>query len=521
MRRRWTVPGVLLGALLALGIASAARGANIEKLLMPGPVSQAHAKTEDSCAACHDKADRSRQSGLCLACHKDVAADLEAGKGLHGRMQGARSSQCQACHSEHHGRGFAIVSLSRASFDHEGTDFPLRGAHQDLHCESCHHSNEPYRKAPVNCIGCHRNDDAHRGSLGTDCHSCHAESAWRSVRFDHDKTAFPLRDHHQSIPCAACHAGERYKGTPKQCVGCHAPDDAHKGTRGTDCAKCHTSADWKSQKFDHARDTGFALLGRHARIACADCHRSGDLKAKIPKVCSGCHAGADSHEGRFGTDCGSCHGNELWRIENYDHAGRHKFALDGAHAKLDCHTCHTAVAKEQKLPQDCAGCHRADDVHGGALSSGCESCHNSVRWSENRFDHDLSSFPLVGLHVVVTCAQCHETQRFNDAPGRCVGCHAAQDVHKGSLGDDCAICHSSNGWKLVGSFDHGKRTRFPLTGAHQPLRCQACHIRPANEVKLSMECVACHQSDEVHGGQFGRKCERCHNTQTFRGGHAN
>jgi hypothetical protein len=178
------------------------------------------------------------------------------------------------------------------------------------------------------------------------------------------------------------------------------------------------------------------------------------------------------------------------------------------------------VARQQKLPQDCAGCHHADDVHGGALGIHCDSCHNNSRFSgQQRFDHDLSSFPLVGLHVIVSCPQCHETQRFKDAPTRCVGCHSAQDVHKGGLGQECATCHSPNGWNLW-LFVHGARTHFALTGALSVLRCRDCHKRPASEVKPSMECAACHQSDDVHAGQFGRQCERCHSTLTFRGGRA-
>src|SRR6516225_4329717 len=119
---------VLMATLLTLPW-STGRAASIEKLLMPGPVSAAHAKTEEKCEACHDKTSRERQSTLCLECHKDVAADLRAATGFHGRMRGAQSSQCQACHSEHHGREADIVGLSRTSFDHELTDFPLHGAH--------------------------------------------------------------------------------------------------------------------------------------------------------------------------------------------------------------------------------------------------------------------------------------------------------------------------------------------------------------------------------------------------------
>ena len=513
------IAGVVMIVLIALPW-SASRGANIEKLLMPGPVSGAHAKTEENCEACHDRANRERQRELCLVCHKDVAADLRATSGFHGRLAAAQTTQCAACHSEHRGRTADIVGFSRAAFDHAQTDFALHGAHAALECASCHKPRVAFRNTPQECIGCHRTDDAHHGNLGSDCRSCHLETAWHDAKFDHDKTHFPLQGKHRDVPCAACHAGERYKNTPQQCAACHAPDDVHRGSRGTKCADCHSVESWKTAKFDHAKETGFALLGRHARLACADCHRSGNLKEPVPKTCAGCHGSDDRHAGRFGKDCASCHGNDSWHLESYDHETRHKYALLGAHAKLDCHACHTASVEQQKLGKDCASCHRADDVHGGALGKNCDRCHGSTRWSEDvRFDHDLSAFPLVGLHVVVTCAQCHESQRYGDAPKGCNGCHAGNDVHKGALGPDCAACHSPNGWNLW-SFDHGAKTHFPLTGAHQALRCADCHVKPAGEVKLSRECVSCHASDEVHGGQFGRQCDRCHTTITFRGGHA-
>ena len=521
-KARRGITGKAIVALLLTALPTGlVRGAGIEKLLMPGPVSAAHAKTEAQCSACHDPGDRSHQRALCLVCHKDVAADLSAHTGFHGRMPGAGETECAACHGEHHGRGADIVGLDRASFDHALSDFPLTGAHAGLACESCHRPGVAFRKAPVSCVACHRGDDAHRGGLGGDCKSCHVTSAWQSVSFDHGKTSFPLLGRHRQVPCAACHAGERYRGTPRQCVDCHMPDDVHRGARGPKCADCHTVEGWKVAQFDHAKETGFALLGRHARLGCADCHRSGNLKDPLPKDCAGCHRADDRHAGRFGADCAGCHGNDTWRIEHYDHAARHHFALEGPHATLDCHACHTAPVKEQKLPTDCAGCHRAQDAHGGALGRACGSCHSGTAWNAGvRFDHDLSRFPLVGLHIVVTCAQCHATQRFTDAPTDCFGCHAQNDVHRGALGKDCAACHSPNGWKLW-RFDHDTRTRFPLTGAHALLRCADCHVKPATVVKLSRDCLSCHGRDDVHAGQFGRHCERCHGTVSFADARAN
>jgi len=388
--------------LLALSLSPCAWPASIETLIMPGPVTKAHAKLESNCSACHDRTDRSRQTALCLDCHKEIAADIRDKTRYHGRMQSSATGQCRGCHAEHKGRDADINKLSEAGFTHQLASFPLDGAHLALDCGSCHRSNTPYRKAASTCIGCHKKDDAHRGALGTDCASCHDTKTWRQTHFDHDKTEFPLTNKHREVSCAACHAGERYKGTPKQCVACHMPDDVHRGSQGPQCANCHTTADWTSQKFDHTRETGFALLGRHAHIGCQECHRSGNLKDPIPKDCNGCHKADDRHVGRLGTACADCHGNDLWKVSSFDHTARFHFALEGAHAKLDCHACHTGVAKVQKLGIDCASCHRADEPHGGSLGKQCEQCHTQSNWKDVRFDHDMSGFPLLGLHVAVT-----------------------------------------------------------------------------------------------------------------------
>src|SRR5947199_3551157 len=99
---------------------------------------------------------RSRQTRLCLDCHKDIAADVAAKRGYHGHLTGITTSECRGCHSEHLGRGADIIKLSRSQFDHEGTDFPLRDAHADVACASCHIAGKPYRKAATECVDCHR-----------------------------------------------------------------------------------------------------------------------------------------------------------------------------------------------------------------------------------------------------------------------------------------------------------------------------------------------------------------------------
>jgi hypothetical protein len=511
----WSI--AVLGLLSCLAFTQRSEAVNPETLLMPGKLSTAHQKYEEQCSQCHNRSDRNHQTRLCLDCHKDIASDISAQHGFHGRVPGIATSQCRACHVEHQGRTGDIVKLNREQFDHAGTDFPLQGAHATLMCDSCHAAGQPFRKAATACVGCHSNEEPHQGKLGRDCGSCHEPTVWRHVTYDHDKTAFPLRDRHTEVPCEGCHFGNRYKGTPHECVSCHSPDDVHRGERGPKCESCHSTTGWKTAKFDHKKETGFGLEGVHARIDCQDCHRSGNLKDKIPKDCFGCHQGQDPHAGRLGRDCEQCHGNEKWKPATFDHTHDGRWELAGRHAKVECFACHTATVATQKLPTDCVSCHRASDVHAGKLGAQCEQCHTPEGWRANvSFDHDLTSFPLLGLHVAVSCEQCHATRRYHDVGRECIDCHKKDDVHAGSLGKECARCHSPNGWR-VWEFDHGKETGFALAGAHAKLACAGCHKQPAGQVKLNSTCLSCHEQDDVHLGQYGRQCQHCHSTTTFRG----
>ena len=156
-------------------------------------------------------------------------------------------------------------------------------------------------------------------------------------------------------------------------------------------------------------------------------------------------------------------------------------------------------------------------MHAGKLGKACDQCHTPDGWrSSVSFDHDFTRFPLVGLHVAVPCEQCHLTRQYRDMGHECVDCHRKDDVHKGDLGSECGRCHSPNGWKQW-DFDHGKETGFKLSGAHGKLACEACHRRPPDQVKLKQDCLSCHKKDDVHLGQYGRQCDRCHSTTTFKG----
>ncbi|MCX7151930.1 MAG: cytochrome C, partial [Proteobacteria bacterium] len=191
---RW----LLLVLLLMFGTAQAQ---TLESALMPGAVIAGHAKTEHECGKCHARGERAAQPALCLDCHKPVAADVKSGQGYHGRL---KDKTCRSCHTEHKGREAKIVKLDTKTFDHNQTDFALKGKHLGRECASCHKKGETWSKAPAECVACHRKDDKHKNGLGEKCANCHNDGNWKDARFDHAKTKFPLRLAHTEAKCADC-----------------------------------------------------------------------------------------------------------------------------------------------------------------------------------------------------------------------------------------------------------------------------------------------------------------------------
>lgn len=500
-------------ALMMCAITFPAAAANIETLLMPGKVIEGHAKNENECTSCHERFSKTTQANLCLDCHDKIAADVKSRTGYHGRSPQVRDAACSVCHTDHKGRDANIVLLDRELFDHHQTDFVLDGAHSRAQCIACHTEGKAWRETPGECIDCHRKQDVHKGEFGKQCADCHSSASWGERKFDHDTTDFPLRGAHNKVLCAACHPNKRYKDTPMECVSCHRGDDVHRGGFGSECKSCHRSTKWSTVKFDH-NTTDFKLRGAHDKVACSTCHLPGKEAKKLPTACVDCHRADDPHKGRNGNRCQDCHNSNDWGKASFNHDKDTRFPLRGPHAKATCNACHAGGVRKDAPVRECVACHKADDVHQGDLGKACGTCHKVEGWNKKvSFDHDLTSFPLYGLHALATCESCHTRGRYASLPGGCNDCHQGDDPHKGALGESCGDCHNANGWRLW-RFDH-ETTDFSLTGSHEGLACDSCHRQgPAKETP--MECVSCHQADDIHRGRFGRNCSRCHSTDNFR-----
>lgn len=403
-------------------------------------------------------------------------------------------------------------------------------------CENCH---EPFSKDSQRrlCLDCHKevatdvNDKTgfhgKRSDIAvTECKTCHTDHKGRPadiVQFDpqtfnHTTTDFQLTGAHATAPCSGCHAsGEKFRKAPQICIGCHKKNDVHNGELGKECATCHTDTTWQRPKaFDHAK-TKFPLIGAHEKVQCAVCH-VGERYRDLPHTCNDCHRIQDIHAGRFGAKCQTCHTSSKWNEISFDHGKSTKFPLNGAHKAAKCTTCHKGVIADEKLTTACVGCHKANDPHKGQLGQRCEQCHNEINWRQKvKFDHDVTAFPLIGLHATVPCEECHQSTAHRDAAKTCAACHK-DTHHEGKLGPQCQRCHNPNGWALW-RFNHDRETKFPLAGAHAGLQCQGCHREPTtNKVTAPSACFACHASDDAHRGTFGRGCDKCHVTTSFRDG---
>jgi hypothetical protein len=509
------------------------RADNLEKALMPGELSRAHLKYEDTCNKCHARFDKAAQSRLCLDCHKEVAADVKAKIRIHGRLA---DNTCRACHAEHKGRGAQLVLLDKANFDHKKTDFALNGKHKEIasKCESCHQSKVKFRDTPKQCNDCHKKIDhekGHKGSLGKQCENCHNESSWKETKLDHEKTKFSLiGGKHADTKCISCHVDRIYNNAPKDCNSCHKKDDqekAHKGRYGVKCESCHSDKGWKQIKFNHSVDTQYGLRGKHANAKCDSCHtpEKGNIyRQKLPSKCVDCHKKDDQdkgHRGSLGEKCDSCHNERGWKTTNFNHDETH-FPLKDKHKDAKCESCHiggvSGAKANLKIEKTCVACHRKDDNdkgHKGRYGVKCETCHNEKAWKPTLFNHNRDTkYLLKDKHIQVKCDACHLPEKgllyqTVKLESKCIACHKKDDKHKNQLGSQCETCHNEKRWQDA-PYDHNK-SKFPLTGSHARTQCKACHLTPAFH-DAPGTCFACHEKDDKHKRRFGIKCESCHYT---------
>lgn len=533
--------------------------------ISPGPLSWPHASLDGTthCAECH-AIGAGDAAFNCLGCHTEIAARLEAHRGLHATYDASADpkQRCGSCHSEHNGREFRLIHWEPKEFDHALAGYPLDGGHAGLKCRDCHQDkhvvaadrdrirvrdmSRTYLGLTRACAACHQ--DKHEGRLGTDCASCHRVSGWKTVELrslDHARTRYPLVGLHATVPCAKCHTAgpdgrPRYAGIAfAACSDCHA--DPHRGSFPGTCAGCHSPSSWKEvaasdlkAKFDHGR-TRYPLRGRHAAVPCAGCHPEGDFKRPLAfDTCGRCHR-QDPHRGQFakrpgGSECGACHTVDGFKQATFTVAQHAETAypLAGRHVTVTCARCHASQAGETNFKvayRLCTDCHR--DGHGGQFAAAadggaCEGCHTVDGFRPSTFTlrrHQSLAFTLTGSHVAVPCGDCHGPAAGGGAPGSvpfhfaglsCETCH--EDPHRGQFRERMTATRGPRGAVAGCAACHGTgswrdltafdhaATRFTLLGAHRATECIQCHRPPNLEVSMR----------HVDFGAAPEACAGCH-----------
>ena len=149
----------------------------------------------------------------------------------------------------------------------------------------------------------------------------------------------------------------------------------------------------------------------------------------------------------------------------------------------------------------CKECHAE-----GGLDEGCLNCHVEIA---GQLGNDL------GFHAYLD----------RECPASCAACHPEH------LGDDFALA-GDVAWKNLDreNFDHA-HVGFKLTGSHDGLACEKCHVeklkepfalpgfpehlRRSTSLGLEQGCTTCHE--DVHGsGDATRDCEKCHDQNQFK-----
>src|ERR1700756_4570589 len=303
------------------------------------------------------------------------------------------------------------------------------------------------------------------------------------------------------------------------------------------CQNCHTPSGWKpirsAPEFDH-NQTRYPLRGMHEGVACTQCHIK-MVFTNVGSKCADCHA--DIHRRQFGANCEQCHNIRGWNVAVQQiNQHQNRFPLIGAHAALECDSCHKGAASGQftGLSTQCYSCHAKDfqktnaPAHLAAgFSTTCEQCHGVDNWLGANFDHlKFTGFALIGAHATLQCNQCHINNQFKGTSANCVSCHLKdfQTTNNpnhvaGGFSQTCQLCHNTASW-LTTTFDHNT-VGFPLTGAHATVQCAQCHIN--NNYQLTnTSCVSCHLKDfqgttnPNHPQQgFSQTCDQCHNTAAW------
>jgi len=435
------------------------------------------------CTKCHyEHAGRDRLTDLTVvpACPRgpNLTGAHDGLRCVECHRTGEATEDCAACHEMYIGGTHLVGYVTDCKLCHD----------QDTWVTSFDHAKgvgQGSGTGALPCSDCHAADPPHAlpayTTWSADCAACHATDRWVLPAFPHDDV---------KEPCEQCHP---------------ASLDAKWGRTSGSCTDCHTVLSWTPPAVDHLRlDTDCTRchegdqLATHLTAAelggqdCDACHLTSSWSRSIdhatyPGTCTQCHVEDRSAHGfAYATDCQWCHGTDHWQVTATHpaadadcischpdpHAGGDAVAhVDAEHSAL-CGACHVGGTNwtimdvdHALLGDDCAACHV--DPHGaiGPSSANCAMCHGTDAWVPLVADHAQMGTDCRSCHESPhpnawdrwseQCELCHNTVDFgvrsydhavsNVTGVPCVNCH--DDVHKGTLGLDCAHCHAVDTWE--------------------------------------------------------------------------
>jgi hypothetical protein len=374
--------------------------------------------------------------------------------------------------------------------------------------------------------------------------SAFAQVAKPTNSFNHMQTGFPLTGAHAKVECETCHTGGLFKGTPKDCAGCHsigrrvvapAKKANHMPTTAA-CETCHTNVvTFQGARFNH--------IGVQPK-ACVTCHNGLTAPGK-----------PNGHRPTT-SSCDSCHRTSVWLPAGYDHAP----------PIPACETCHTPGGPARAKPVDhvftpvgvsCDTCHKSgfstflgatfDHIGANILANTCQNCHVSGKsGAKTRPSGHIPS-------ASVSCDVCHSATGYanfsapipimnHDAVAaasiQCSTCHnggytsqKGLQVNTGALGKtpnhvatgtaECGTCHLGRISFLGASYTH-------QTGTAVLGKCDTCHktggpglSKPLTHISTTLQCdsAGCHTPTNYlsfagiaynHTGGAPGNCGTCH-----------
>lgn len=322
-----------------------------------------------------------------------------------------------------------------------------------------------------------------------------AETQAAGHNFDHSTTGFLLVGGHATAACETCHVGGVFKGTPRNCDGCHAlgrrivatPKSTSHLVTDAPCDSCHfNTSTFLGARYNH----GTATPGQ-----CTTCHNGRTVTGR-----------PSTHNIGFmlTNSCDNCHRTYSFFPASWNHVG----VTPGSCENAGCHLPGTGNRYYRSAAALPLGKTHMNFTLTATQS--CDACHNFVRWTP------AGHMPVTGL-----CTTCHDNAQAQGKPAghlattdECGQCHfytvgswlpalggfTSPPHIPVPAGIACRNCHSSPGGPAI----HGAALHAYLGGVAGG--CAACHISPTTPAGIS----AGQQTRRSHDGSSGSNCTGCH-----------